>query len=442
MADSETYAPGKAGNDTINAGNPEATFYLPLTDPAPGAVLSEQDWPQNATLPKLFEPIEIANIQFKNRIFVAPMCQYSCEADGDKAGAVTPWHTVHLGSFAQRGAALVMVEATSVTPNGRISPQDCGLWNDSQRNALKPLFDLIRSLGARPAIQLAHAGRKASKLAPWLDTSTIKPALKSHVATNGDASGWTDNVWAPSAVSYSNETFPMPKEMTSSDIDELKQAWKEATIRADQAGADVVEIHSAHGYLLHEFLSPLSNKRTDQYGGSLENRMRLPLEIVDVVRANWPKSKPLFIRISASDWYPEGEKNEQGEWISWGIEQSKIYLKEVEKRGVDLLDASSGGLTPQQKINVGPGYQVHFAQALKAVSKIPISTVGLITGGKQAEEILQKGQADVVSIAREFLRDPSLVLNWAQELDTVVNVPVQYQRAYTRMMTKPQDKKH
>ncbi|GAA5853910.1 hypothetical protein JCM5353_008653 [Sporobolomyces roseus] len=441
MADSETYHPGKAGADTINEGAPEANFYLPRTTPSTGTTLSSDDWPQNEKIPKLFEAITIKGMEFKNRIFVSPMCQYSAEAEGDRAGAVTNWHTVHLGQFAQRGAACVMVEATSVLPNGRISPQDLGLWNDTQRDALKGVFDIIRSLGSRPAIQLAHAGRKASTLAPWLDTSTIKAPLKSHVATNGDSSGWTDNVWAPSALSYDDDTFPMPKAMTEEDIEELKKAWKDATIRVDQAGADVIEVHAAHGYLVHEFLSPVSNKRTDKYGGSLENRMRLPLEIVDIVRENWPQHKPLFVRISASDWYPDGEKNEQGEYISWGIEQSKIFLKEVEKRGVDLMDASSGGLTPKQKIDVGPSYQVPFAEALKAEASIPISAVGLITSGKQAEEILQKGQADILTVARHFLRDPSLVLNWAQELDTVVNVPVQYQRSYTRMYQKPEDKK-
>ncbi|GAA5894678.1 NADH:flavin oxidoreductase/NADH oxidase [Sporobolomyces salmoneus] len=439
MADSESYAPGKAASQTVTDVNPHATFYLPYAKPTTGTALSAKDWPQNEKLPTLFEPIKIGPLEFKNRIFVAPMCQYSCEPEGERQGVLTPWHTVHLGQMAQRGAACVMIEATSVLPNGRISPQDSGLWNDTQRDALKSVFDLIRSLGAIPAIQLAHSGRKASTLQPWLDTSTIKAPLKSHIATK-ESYGW-DDVWGPSAVSYDEETFPMPKEMTLENIEEFKEAWKAATIRADQAGADVVEVHAAHGYLIHNFLSPVSNKRTDKYGGSLENRMRLPLEIVDITRANWPKDKALFVRLSASDWYPDGEKNEQGEYISWGIEQSKVFLKEVEKRGVDLLDASSGGLTPKQKIDVGPNYQVPFAEALKEITSIPISAVGLITSGKQAEEILQKGQADIITVAREFLRAPSLVLDWAQELDTVVNVPVQYQRAYTRMMTKPEDKK-
>jgi len=319
MADSETYHPGKAASDTINEAAPEANFFLPRTTPSTGTTLSSDDWPQNKKIPKLFEPITIKGMEFKNRlveplpdfatsfrnlgleltslalvnsIFLAPMCQYSAKAEGDEAGAVTPWHTVHLGQFAQRGAACVMVEATSVLPNGRISPQDLGLWNDTQRDALKGVFDIIRSLGSRPAIQLAHAGRKASTLAPWLDTSTIKAPLKSHVATNGDSSGWTDNVWAPSALSYDDDTFPMPKEMTEGDLEELKKAWKDATIRVDQAGADVLEIHAAQyvffsdsdpcdsaadsspfcfcsGYLVHEFLSPVANKRTDKYGGSL-----------------------------------------------------------------------------------------------------------------------------------------------------------------------------
>ncbi|GAA5905747.1 hypothetical protein JCM5296_005727 [Sporobolomyces johnsonii] len=432
----------------VNVSTPGASFYLPHTDPSPGTALSADDWPQNKHLPKLFTPITIgkdAKMHFKNRIFVAPMCQYSCEAEGPRAGCLTPWHHVHLGAFAVRGAAVVMVEATSVLPNGRISPQDSGLWNDTQRDALKPIFDFIRAQGARPAIQLSHAGRKASTLAPWLDTSTIKPALKSHIATPGAAQGWTD-VWGPSAIPYDAETYPNPIEMTEQNIQELKDAWKASVIRADQAGADIVEVHAAHGYLIHNFLSPLSNQRTDKYGGSLENRMRLPLELVEITRALWPKNKPVFIRISGTDWLPDGETNDKGDYISWGVEQSKAFLAECIKRGVDMMDVSSGGLFPGQQIPIGPGYQVPLATEVKASmspdATIPISSVGLITDGKQAEDILEQNKADVITVAREFLRDADLVFNWAMELGCVVNVPVEYQRAWTRMMTKPEDKKH
>ncbi|GAA5830636.1 hypothetical protein JCM11251_002544 [Rhodosporidiobolus azoricus] len=443
LADTDNYAP----DDTINVGVPNAPFYQPLSDPSPGTALSAKDWPQNEKLPLLFQPIQVGPMELKNRILVAPMCQYSCAAEGEDAGCLTPWHLVHLGSFAVRGASVVMVEATSVLPNGRLSPQDSGLWNDRQRDALKPVFDFIKAQGAKAAIQIGHGGRKTSTLAPWLDTSTIKAPLKSHIATNGAASGWTDNVMGPSTIPYEEGTFPTPREMTEKDFEELKQAWVDATRRADEAGADILEIHSAHGYLLHNFLSPLSNVRTDKYGGSLENRLRYPLEVIANVRKQWPTNKPLFLRISASDWYPKGEKNEKGEWASWGIEQSKIFVKEAIKLGVDLVDISSAGNTPEQKITTGPGYQVPFAEQIRQSlteeerKKTKISSVGLITSGKQAEEILQKGQSDVVAIAREFLRDADTVFNWAQELGIVVNVPVQYQRAYTRMMTKPEDKK-
>ncbi|GAA6005263.1 hypothetical protein JCM10207_002918 [Rhodosporidiobolus poonsookiae] len=429
---------------------PNAPFFQPASTPSVGTALPAKDWPQNKDLPLLFQPITVgktAKMEFKNRIFVAPMCQYSCAQDGEDIGALTPWHLVHLGAWAVRGAAVVMVEATSVMPNGRLSPNDSGLWNDRQRDALKPVFDFIKAQGAKAAIQLGHGGRKTSTLAPWLDSSTINPPLKSHVATNGAAGGWTDNVMAPSAIPYEEGTYPQPREMTEKDFAELKQAWIDAVRRADEAGADVIEIHSAHGYHMHNFLSPLSNQRKDKYGGSLENRMRFPLEVVAAVRAQWPASKPLFLRFSATDWYPAGEKNEKGEWISWGIEQSKIYAKQLVKLGVDLIDVSSGGNTPEQKITVGPGYQVPFAEEIRKsladdpeVDTIPISTVGLITNGTQAEEVLQQGKADVISVAREFLRDAETVFNWAQELGVVVNVPVQYQRAWTRMMTKKEEK--
>ncbi|CEQ39125.1 SPOSA6832_00608 [Sporobolomyces salmonicolor] len=460
----------------VNVSTPGASFYLPHTDPSPGTALSPVDWPQNKHLPKLFTPITIgkdAKMHFKNRQVDTStylradepnLDPYSCEAEGPRAGCLTPWHHVHLGAFAVRGAAVVMVEATSVLPNGRISPQDSGLWNDTQRDALKPIFDFIRAQGARPAIQLGHAGRKASTLAPWLDTSTIKPPLKSHIATPGAAQGWTD-VWGPSAIPYDAETYPHPIEMTEQNIQELKDAWKASVIRADQAGADIVEVHAAHGYLIHNFLSPLSNQRTDKYGGSLENRMRLPLELVEITRAVWPKNKPVFIRISGTDWHPDGETNDKGDYISWGVEQSKAFLAECIKRGVDMMDVSSGGLFPGQQIPIA---------SMSPNATIPISSVGLITDGKQAEDILEQNKADVVrppppfpraklalsfpelivcrglvvscnpqiTVAREFLRDADLVFNWAMQLGCVVNVPVEYQRGWTRMMTKPEDKKH
>ncbi|KAK4050543.1 NADH-dependent flavin oxidoreductase [Microbotryomycetes sp. JL221] len=408
--------------------------FYPRSEPAPGTLLSSNDFPQNAQRPKLFTPITIDGIEFKNRIFVAPMCQYSSDN-----GKPTTWHLVHLGSMAVRGAAVVMMEATGVMPNGRISPEDMGIWSDEHRDAMKPIFSFIKAQGAKAAIQLSHAGRKASTVAPWVNYNLLGNNAPKNVATVGEGNGWKD-VWAPSAVSFKDNDYPDPVEMTLDDIETLKAEWKNAVRRADEAGVDIVEIHSAHGYLLHEFLSPLANKRTDKYGGSLENRLRLVLEIVDITRSTLSPGKLVWIRISGTDHHEQGEKDTNGEWISWGIEQSKVLLREVAQRGVSLLDASSGGLDVHQKITVGPGYQVPLAQALKQSLRpedtITISTVGLITGGKQAEDILQEGKSDVITLAREFLRHADLVFDFAQELSVAVNVPVQYQRAHTRMLTK------
>ncbi|GAA5903463.1 hypothetical protein JCM6882_006554 [Rhodosporidiobolus microsporus] len=432
---------------------------FPLTSPSPGSVLPSSEFPQNASdrLPLLFQPLEIKSMEFKNRIFLAPMCQYSAAIEGDDAGVANDWHKAHWMSFATRGAALVITEATSVSPEGRLSPQDLGLWNDKQCDALKPIFASLKASGARVGIQLCHAGRKSSTLPPWL---SLHPA-DSNVATSAYG-GWPDKVVGPSATPYHSETYPHPKEMTKAEIRELQEDWVSAVKRADEAGADVLELHFAHGYLIHNFLSPVSNKRTDEYGGSLESRLRLPLSLISLTRAVWPANKPLFLRISATDWHPAGEKNEQGEWISWGVEQSKILVHEAIKRGIDLVDVSSGGNDPEQQIKPGPLYQVPFASDIRksihadfassvasthasanstsvgGAGEYPtlVSAVGLITSAEQAEGVLQQGKADVVTIGRAFLRDPSLVFNWAQDLGVAVSVPVQYQRAFTRMLKK------
>lgn len=376
---------------------------------------------------------------FKNRIIAAPMCQYSATPG---TGLPTSWHLVHLGAMAVRGLSLIFVEASSVLPNGRLTPEDLGIWSDAHTEAFIPIVNFLKSQGSKAGIQLAHGGRKSSTLAPWLDMNTVHvdKNVKRSWAEPETEGGW-EPVWAPSAIPF-NAKFPQNvHEMTLDDIETMKQAWADATIRADKAGFEVVEIHSAHGYLLHEFLSPVSNKRTDKYGGSLENRMRLGLEIVSIVRANLPAHKPLFLRISATDWHPAGETNEAGEYISWGIEQSKVYVSEAIKRGIDLLDVSSGGNDTNQKITIGPGYQVPFAEELKKSltdeNRIPVSSVGLITSGTQAEEILQAGKSDVISIARELLRNTDAVFDWAQELGVAVSVPVQYMRSFSRMLTKP-----
>ncbi|GAA5955693.1 hypothetical protein JCM21900_005087 [Sporobolomyces salmonicolor] len=389
----ENHAPSMARTLPLSSG-----ISMPLTSPSPGTALSSADWPQNRTLPKLFQPIKIgldAQMEFKNRIFLSPMCQYSCEAEGELQGVMSTWQLCHIGVFAVRGAALVMTEALAVEARGRVSPQDAGIWNDKQADAIKPLLEFVKSNGARAGVQLAHAGRKSSTLASWLAASTVTLHLQCHIATTGAAQGWPDEVIAPSAIPYEVETYPMPKEMAQRQMDEVKEAFRQATIRAVEAGADVVEVHAAH-HLIHNFLSPLSNKRTDEYGGALGNRMRFPLEILELVRSVLPKSKLFFLRISGTEWHP--------------------HVK-------------------------GPSYQVPLADEISTCmsleSEIPVSTVGLITTAKQAEEILQQDKADVITIGREFLRHPDLVFDWAMELGCVVNVPVQYQRAWTRMMKKP-----
>ncbi|KAM0787996.1 hypothetical protein ACM66B_006197 [Microbotryomycetes sp. NB124-2] len=413
---------------------PESDIFYPLTTPTSGTLLSKDEFPQNERAPLLFTPIKIGDLEFKNRIFLAPMCQYSSDN-----GLPTPWHLVHLGTAAVRGAALVMMEATAVMANGRISPEDSGIWSDEHRDAMKPIFSFIKAQGAKAAIQLAHAGRKASTVAPFINMNLIGDNAPKNVATPGNGNGWKD-VWAPSAISHNDNDYPDPLEMTLEHIQEFKEAWRDAVRRADEAGVDVVEVHAAHGYGLHEFLSPIANKRADHYGGSLENRMRLALEIVDITRATLPKGKEVWVRISATDHHEHGETDTNGNYISWGIEQSKTFLKECAKRGVSLLEASSGGVDTHQKITVSPGYQVRLAQALKdSVSpedEIVISTVGLITKGAQAEDILQAGSSDVVSVARQYLRNADFVFDWAQELGVAVNVPVQYQRAHTHMLRK------
>ncbi|KAL8276759.1 hypothetical protein RQP46_010815 [Phenoliferia psychrophenolica] len=412
-----TAATVPAATSAPNVASPLSSFYQPYTSPPVGTLLSDEDWPQNKTPPLLFTPITIgsgaAAMVLKNRIMVSPMCQYSCETG---TGLPSPWHLVHLGTFAVRGAALVFTEATAVTREGRASPEDLGIWSSAHTSAFKPIVQFIQSQGAKAGIQLNHAGRKGSTLATWLDRSTMSPNVESSIAAMGFG-GW-EEVWAPSGVPHVENRYPSPREMGEKEIEELKEAWVAAVGRADEAGFDVVELHVAHGYLLHEFLSPLSNKRTDKYGGSLENRMRLPLEIIALSRATLSTTKPLFIRISATDWHPAGEKDANtGEYISWGLKQSAVFLDEAIKLGVALVDVSSGGLDSHQKIAVGPGYQVPFAEHLRAglkpESRIPISSVGLITSGKQAEDIHQSGKADLISVAREFLRNADLVFDWA-----------------------------
>lgn len=337
----------------------------------------------------LFTSLQLRSVTARNRLWISPMCQYSVFKED---GVATDWHFVHLGSRAVGGAGLIIVEATAVEPRGRISPQDLGLWNDTQADALARVARVIADNGAVPAIQLAHAGRKAD------DAKAI----------------------APSALAFSQQSI-MPREIAAQDLDAVIRGFRDAAQRAAAAGFQVVEIHAAHGYLLHEFLSPVSNRRTDDYGGSFENRARLVLEVTRAVRAVWPERLPLFVRISATDWVPGP---------SWDIEQSVALAHRLKAEGVDLIDCSSGGLAPEQQIPLQPGYQAPFAARIRQEAGIATGAVGLITTARHAEEIIQEGHADAVLIARQSLRDPYWPLRAARELGQEVVVPFQYRRAW------------
>lgn len=349
---------------------------------------------------QLFSTLKVKDLEFKNRIVVSPMCQYSSED-----GFANNWHLVHLGSMAAGGAALVIAEATAVSPEGRISYGDLGIWKDEHIAKLKEITDFIHAQGAFTGIQLAHAGRKASHEIPWKGSAHIP---------SDQPNGWKSV--APSAIPF-NEKDEAPIALDKAGIERIKAAFKAAATRALQAGFDLIEIHGAHGYLIHEFYSPLSNKRTDEYGGSFENRIRLLLEIIDSVQETWPASKPMFVRISSTDWTEGG----------WTADDSIALAKILKDKGVDLVDCSSGGnaLAP---IPLKPGYQVEFAEALRKTG-ILTGAVGMITEAKQAESIITNGQADMVIIARELLRDPHFPLRAAHELDAEIKWPVQYERA-------------
>lgn len=354
--------------------------------------------------PTLFTPLTLRGLTIPHRLWVAPMCQYSAID-----GVVQPWHSVHLGAFAMGRAGLVITEATAVEPEGRISPEDAGLWNETHRDAWKPIIDFSHSQGVPMAVQLAHAGRKASTRVPW------KPGDSAVAASAG---GWTTK--APSALAFGR--LPVPHEMSPDEITSVVKAFGASTTLAVEAGFDAIELHAAHGYLLHQFLSPLSNTRTDAYGGSFKNRIRLVLETVEVTRSHMPERMPLLVRISATDWINEG----------WDLEQALALVHELEHLGVDLVDVSSGGLAPEQEIALGPGYQMPFAQAIaRQVSRAKVGTVGLITDAAQAEDALRSGVADVVLMARQFLREPHYALRAAAELGYDLDPPGQYLRAYS-----------
>ncbi len=355
--------------------------------------------------PSLFSPFQLGEITLPNRIVVSPMCQYSSQD-----GFATDWHLVHLGSRAVGGAGMVIVEASAVSPEGRITPGDLGIWKDEHISKLRQIVEFVHSQGSAIAIQLAHAGRKASMSVPWEKERLLSPA----------EDGWSD-VIAPSAEAFASN-YAKPSSLDKTGIRRVREAFVAAARRADQAGFDVIEIHGAHGYLLHEFFSPLSNARTDEYGGSFQNRVRLLLEVVDAVQTVWPSHKALLVRISATDWTEGG----------WDIEQSVELAKLLQGHNVNLIDVSSGGNLPGAKIPVGPGYQVPFAEQIRREIGIPTGAVGMITEPKQADELIGSGQADLVIIAREFLRDPYWPLNAAEELQASISWPKQYLRAAHR----------
>lgn len=349
---------------------------------------------------KLFSPLLIKNIGLKNRIVISPMCQYSSED-----GFANDWHLVHLGSRASGGAGLIIQEATAVSPEARISPEDLGIWKDEHIEKLKTITTFIKSQNTVPGIQLAHAGRKASVSSPW----------KGNKKLDASQGGW--QTVAPSAIGYHDDETPVA--LDKNGIQKVISDFKAATKRAVQAGYEVVEIHAAHGYLLHQFLSPLSNKRTDEYGGSFENRIRFTLEVLEAVQSEWPANLPLFVRISATDWAEGG----------WNTEESIALSKILKEKGVDLIDVSSGGAVSHQQIPLEPGYQVPFAEKIKNETGILTAAVGLITQAHQAEEVLTNGKADLVLFARASLRNPNLALDFAKTLADDVPWPPQYERA-------------
>lgn len=352
---------------------------------------------------ELFSPFTLRGVTLRNRIVVSPMCEYSSED-----GFANDWHLVHLGSRAVGGAALVIFEASAVSAEGRITPEDLGIYRDEHVAKLRHVVEFIHGQESLAGVQLAHAGRKASMSRPWVEE---------HVASDAEG-GWADAVVGPSAISFSAK-YPEPKALDAAGIAKVKRDFLDAARRAKEAGFDVLEIHAAHGYLLHEFLSPLANLRTDEYGGSFENRVRLLLEIANEIRALW--AGPLFVRISATDWSTEA--------ASWNVDESVELSKLLKAAGVDLMDVSSGGMVPGVKIPAGPGYQTGFAERIRHEAGIATGAVGFITDAPQADQIIRTGQADVVLLAREMLRDPYWPLHAASLLKKETRWPAQYLRA-------------
>ncbi|MER7755362.1 NADH:flavin oxidoreductase/NADH oxidase [Kitasatospora sp. NPDC097643] len=363
----------------------------------------------------LFTPFTLRALTVPNRVWMAAMCQYSAAPDGDATGVPTDWHFTHLAARATGGTGLIITEATAVSPEGRISPYDLGIWNDTQVAAFRRITSFLKEQGTVPVIQLAHAGRKASSERTWVDRGRPLAPEEEH--------GWTPV--GPSAVAFAPAST-RPEELTEEQIGRIVRQFADAARRALDAGFQAAEIHGAHGYLVHQFLSPHSNHRTDGYGGSFQGRIRFALEVVDAVRAVWPEDLPLFFRVSATDWLTE---NPQDGREGWTATDTVLLAKELQAHGVDLLDVSTGGIAPDAKVEAGPDYQVPFAEAVRSGTGLPVAAVGLITDPVQAQDILATGRADAVLLGRELLRNPYWARHAAAALGGEVPTPVQYHRA-------------
>ncbi|KAJ5589275.1 hypothetical protein N7537_011953 [Penicillium hordei] len=388
------------------------SYYTPAQSPPAGTARTPQT--SGKPIPKLFKPLTVRGVTFQNRLGMAPMCQYSADD-----GHMTAWHIAHYGAIAQRGPGQIIIEATGVVPEGRITPGCVGLWKDSQIAPLKQVVDFAHSQGQKIGIQLAHAGRKASTVPPWLGG----------VVANNSVGGWTDNIKAPSAIPFA-EGDPIPIAMTQDDIAEVKTAWVAAVKRAIAAGCDFIEIHNAHGYLLSSFLSPSSNQRTDNYGGSFENRIRLPLEIAQLTRDAVGDDVPVFLRVSATDWLENSLPAEKG----WKLEDTIEFARALAAQGaIDLIDISTGGVHAAQKITSGPGFQVPFATAVKKAvgDKLLVAAVGMINNGNLGEKILNEDDLDVILVGRAFQRDTGLAWQFAKDLDVEIAMAAQIRWGFT-----------
>ncbi|KAL3491946.1 hypothetical protein BJX62DRAFT_116421 [Aspergillus germanicus] len=380
------------------------SYFTPAQEPPAGTAADPQS--DGAAVPKLFQPLKARSLTLHNRIALSPLCQYSADD-----GHMTDWHMAHLGGIAQRGPGFLMVEATAVVPEGRITPQDLGLWKDSQIEPLKRVIEFVHSQGQIIGVQIGHAGRKASTVPPWISFGDI--------ATEKEG-GWPNGVKGPSDVAFA-ERYPEPKAMTKQDIEDLKVSWVAAVKRAVRAGADFIEIHNAHGYLLMSFLSPAVNTRTDEYGGSFENRVRLTLEIAKLTREAVPDHLPIFMRVSGTDWLEESQPNQP----SWRLEDTvKLAQILAESGTVDLLDVSTGGTHSAQKIHAKPAFQAPFATAVKKAvgDKLLVGTVGMIENAKLANSLLESEGLDIVLIGRGFQKNPGLVWAWADDLGVEISM--------------------